>query len=111
MISKELFRQKAKNGIFSEEEISQVEHAIESMRDVKNIIVHRKKNKNGLSGLVKNFFDGYNAPGIWRVLLEAILILCIVVGIIILGYSGKLEPIIVSTLIATIIGFVFGKMR
>ena len=111
MITKEIFRQKAKEGAFSKEELEQIEHALESVRDVKNIIVHRKKNKEGLSSLVKNFFTGYNAPGIWRQLTESVVILCIVIGIIIFGYRGTLEPIIISTLLATIIGFVFGKMR
>ena len=111
MITKEIFRQKAKEGTFSEEEISQIEHAIESMKDVKNIIVQRRKGRGGFNGIIKNFFEGYNAPRIWNQVTESVLILCILIGIIIFGYSGKLEPIVVSTLIATIIGFVFGKLR
>ncbi len=111
MLTKEIFRDKAKTGAFSEEEISQVERALESLNNVKNIIVQRKKGKGGLSLLVKNFFTGYNAPGIWKQLTESLLLLCIVIGIIIFGYAGTLEPILVVTLLATIIGFIFGKMR
>ena len=111
MITKEIFREKAKEGIFSEEEISHIEHALESMKNVENNRMQNRKGNAGFSGILKDFFKGYNAPRIWNQITESALILCILIGIIIFGYAGKLEPIVVSTLIATIIGFVFGKMR
>ena len=105
MITKESFRQKAENSGFSKEEISQIEHALES------IISHKVKKSNSLSGLIKNFFEGYNAPGIWKLMMESVLIFFILVIISVLGYTGKFEPIIVSTIVAIILGFIFGKMR
>jgi lipopolysaccharide export LptBFGC system permease protein LptF len=71
----------------------------------------RKQGGNFLKTILKGFIDGYTAPNMWRLALEFILILFVVIGIIVLSYSGRIDATITSVLMAFILGFLFGKIK
>ncbi len=61
--------------------------------------------------LLKGYIDAYTTPNIFRAMLEACLILVVIVGVIILSYTGRIDAMTTSVLIAFILGFLFGKIK
>ena len=96
-------KDKILNGGVSEEELSKILNDLSS---------HPKKQGSSfLKTILKGFIDGYTTPQIWRLGLQIGLLFVIVVAIIILSYSGKIDSAMTSILMAFVIGFLFGKMK
>jgi hypothetical protein len=64
-----------------------------------------------LKTILKGFIEGYTAPNMWRMTLEAILLFSVIMGIILLSYAGHLNMMITSVLFAFVLGFLFGKIK
>ncbi|MBA2614100.1 MAG: hypothetical protein H0U95_19210 [Bacteroidetes bacterium] len=73
------------------------------------------KQSHSKSNLLKNIFKGYSEavtiPNLWKTTLESLLILVVIVGAIILSYSGKMDNTITAVLLAAVLGFLFGKLK
>lgn len=98
-------KQKIINGEMTDEELAKLlTHKPSSSHP-------RKENSGFMSTILKGFIDGYAQPHLWRLILETVLILSIVVGVVILSYAGKIDATITVVILAFIIGFIFGKMK
>jgi hypothetical protein len=71
---------------------------------------HKPKG-NFLKTILKGYIDAYTAPTIWRFTLQAILILLVVTGTVLLSYQGKIDSTITAVFLAFILGFLFGKFK
>ncbi len=71
----------------------------------------RKHNSGFLKTILKGFIEGYTAPNMYRATLEALLILLIITGVVILSYVGRIDAIVTSVLLAFVLGFLFGKFK
>ena len=96
-------KQKIADGLISDEELSK-------LLDNRSAPPHFKK-RNYLKNILDGFIEGYTTPNLWRSGLDAVLLLSIITGIVILCYAGKLEPDISMIFLASILGFLFGKMK
>lgn len=95
-------KQKILSGEMSDTEFSNL---------IKNGSHTRKPGGNFLKTILKGFIQGYTAPNMYRATLEALLILLVIVGIVILAYTGRIDSTISSVLIAFVLGFLFGKLK
>ena len=98
-------RQRILEGDLSDKELSVI------LNEPDNHTHARTKGGSFLKTILKGFIEVYTAPNMWRLTLEAILILIVVVGIIILSYAGRIEAMITSVLLAFVLGFLFGKIK
>jgi hypothetical protein len=64
-----------------------------------------------LKTIMKGFIDGYTAPNMLRMSLEAVLIFSVIAGTIFLSYAGQLNMMITAVLLAFVLGFLFGKIK
>lgn len=71
----------------------------------------RKQDGSFLKTILKGFIEGYTAPNMWRLTLEAILIFFVIVGIVFLSYAGRIDAMVTSVLLAFVLGFLFGKIK
>lgn len=73
---------------------------------------HSHKQKGSfLKTILKGFIDAYTAPNMWRVTLQAVLILLVIVETVLLTYWGKIDSNVTSVLLAFVLGFLFGKFK
>ncbi|MEI8136015.1 MAG: hypothetical protein WCH21_01690 [Bacteroidota bacterium] len=72
---------------------------------------HSRAKGNFLKSIIKGYTDAVTVPNMWKATLESLLILIIIIGAIILSYSGKMDNTITAVLLAAVLGFLFGKLR
>ena len=77
----------------------------------KNGEVPHKRKRNYLKNILDGFIDGYTTPNLWRSVLETILILFIIAGVVILCYVHIMDISVGGIFLASILGFLFGKMK
>ena len=97
------FKQKIKDNLISDEELE-------------NLLSGRQYNSSGKKGglvnnLIKGYIDGYTTPNLWKVVLEFFLILVIILSVVFLNYSGKIESPVSTVILSSVLGFVFGKIK
>jgi hypothetical protein len=98
-------KQKILKGEMTDEELS-------GLLNGKNNNAHsHRQGGSFLKTILKGFIEGYTAPNMWRLTLEAILILVVILGIVILSYTGRIDSIITSVLLSFVLGFLFGKIK
>jgi hypothetical protein len=61
--------------------------------------------------LLKGFIEGYTIPNLWKIALESLLILVILIGAITLSFAGKMDNTTTAVLLSAVLGFLFGKIR
>jgi hypothetical protein len=71
----------------------------------------RREKPTFLNTILKGFVDGYAEPHLWRLILEISLIFVVVLAVVLLAYSGKIDSTIAVVLLAFVLGFIFGKMK
>ena|ERR1043166_7627378 len=94
-------RQKITSGDMSDQELLDL---------LKGSHAHKQKG-SFLKTILKGFNDAYTAPAIWRLILQAVLILLVIVGTLMLAYWGKIDNAVASVIMAFLLGFLFGKFR
>lgn len=98
-------KQKILKGEMTDEEFS-------NLLDNKfNNLHSHKRSGSFLKTILKGFIEGYTAPNMWRLTLEFVLILLVVVGIVCLSYAGRIDAMVTSVLLAFVLGFLFGKIK
>lgn len=71
-----------------------------------------KKQSGGfMSTLLKGFVDNYTTPQIWRVVLNAILLLTVILAIVFLSYTEKIDAMVTTILLSFVLGYLFGKIK
>lgn len=92
-------KEKIINGLITEEELSK-------------LLTSKASHKGSfLKTLLKGVNEGYIIPSIQKTMFESFLILTIITGIIILSYHNKMDNTITAALLATVLGYLFGKIR
>ena len=72
---------------------------------------HVRSKGSFLRNILKGFIDGYTVPNMWKTFFESFLILVIIIGAIILSYTGKMDNMITAVLLSSVLGFLFGKIK
>lgn len=98
------FKQKIINGQMSEREL---QYLAESYTHGPT----PEKERSFLKDILKGFIDGYTAPNLWKTTMESILILVVIVSVVVLSYAGKIDTTVTSALLASVLGFLFGKIK
>jgi hypothetical protein len=70
-----------------------------------------KQGSSFMKSILRGFIEGYTAPNMWRLGLEFTLILIVVVGIVLLSFTGRIDAMLTSVLLAFVLGFLFGKIK
>ena len=96
-----LIKEKIISGQMSEKELS----------DLLNTHSKPQRKQSFLKTLINGYTEAYTVPNIYKTILEAILIFSVLIGAIVLSYAGKMENTITAVLFATVLGFLFGKIR
>ena len=96
-------KQKIANGLISDEELSKL------LAD-RPLYSHSKKN-SFLKNILSGFIEGYTTPNLWRSVFDTALLLSIIISIVVLCYTGKIESNIAIIFLAFILGFLFGKIK
>lgn len=71
----------------------------------------RRPGGNFLKTIIKGFVQGYAAPNMYRATLEAVLILIVIIGTMVLSYTERIDTVVTSVLLAFVLGFLFGKLK
>ncbi|HWY11307.1 MAG TPA: hypothetical protein VN026_08280 [Bacteroidia bacterium] len=95
-------KQKIKDGNLSDTELEAI---------IGNNNKHHRGKGNFLKSILKGYTDAVTVPNMWKATLESLLILIVIIGAIILSYSGKMDNTITAVLLAAVLGFLFGKLR
>ena len=98
-------KQKIIKGEMTDEELSTL------LGNKTNNVHHHKQSGNFLKTILEGFIDGYTAPNMWRLALEAFLVFFVTVGIVFLSYTGRVDTMGTSILLAFVLGFLFGKIK
>ena len=72
---------------------------------------HHKVKRNYLKNILDGFIEGYTTPNLWRSVLDTLLILFIIVGVVILCFVQIMDISVGGIFLASILGFLFGKMK
>ena len=73
-----------------------------------------KRHRNSGStfkNILNGFIQGYTVPSLWKLILESLLILVIVIGTIVLSYANKMNDTTTAVILASVLGFLFGKIK
>lgn len=97
-------KQKIINGQVSDEELSNL--LVNATNNT-----HSRRKGSFFKDILRGFSEVYTTPNIWRSTMESILILVIIVGIVILSYNGRIDATITSIFLASVLGFLFGKIK
>ncbi len=73
--------------------------------------VPHKKSGNFMKTILEGFIEGYTAPHMWRIILNAVLLFTMIIAILILSYSGKIDTMITSVLLSLILGYLLGRLN
>lgn len=96
-------KQKIADGLISDEELSKL---------LGNNVSHTHSKKgNYLKNILDGFIDGYTVPNLWRSAFDAVLIFSIIISIVVLCYTEKIESSIAMVFLASVLGFLFGKIK
>jgi hypothetical protein len=95
-------KQKISDGISDEE--------LQKFLSNVNSAPHKRK-RNYVKNLVDGFIEGYTVPSLWRSVIEAILLLFIIAGVILLCFVHIMDISVGGIFLASILGFLFGKMK
>ena len=72
---------------------------------------HPREQASFLKTILKGFLEGYTAPNMWRLTLEATLIFFALAAVVILSYAGRIDATVTSVLLVFVFGFLFGKIK
>ena len=97
-------KQKIMKGELTDDELS-------NLLNKPNNALIRKRGGSFMKNILKGFIEGYTAPNMWRLTLEAILIFLVVAGVVFLSYAGRIDTTITAVLLAFVLGFLFGKIK
>ncbi len=61
--------------------------------------------------IVKTLIKSYLLPRMWKLIIEAVLIISAITVIFILSYSGRINETVTAVLMAFSLGFLFGRIR
>lgn len=82
--------------------------------ELSKLITGKPSPKRG-GGFLKELFNGfsevYTEPQMLRIILNACLILVIILAIVFLSYSGKINMLVTTMLLSFVMGFLFGKIK
>jgi lipopolysaccharide export LptBFGC system permease protein LptF len=84
---------------------------LQDLLNVKLVSQPKKQGGGFLKTILKGFLEGYTAPNMWRMTLEAILILMVILGVVFLSYNGRIDGVVSSVILAFVLGFLFGKIK
>ena len=97
------FKQKIANGLISDEDLAKI---------LNNQGPHSHKGKgNYLKNILDGFSDAYTKPNLWRAVMDTVLIFCILTGVVVLCFAQIMDVSVGGFFLASILGFLFGKMK
>ena len=96
----ETLKEKLVSGNMTEEDAAEL---------LKNLA--KTKESRGFTGMLQQLLDAYFAPKMWKLALEAMLIVAAITVIFVLSYTGRIDATVTSVLIGFSLGFLFGRIR
>ena len=99
----QILKKKIVDGLISDEELSKLLG--------NNGSVPHKRKRNYLKNILDGFIEGYTTPNLWRSVFDMILVLFVITGIIILCFVKIMDITVGGIFLASILGFLFGKMK
>ncbi|MGV3632233.1 MAG: hypothetical protein ACO1O6_13575 [Bacteroidota bacterium] len=71
---------------------------------------HTRKS-NFVKTILEGIYRSYAFPTMLKRIMESLLILIVITGTVILSYNNKLDSTITAALLASVLGYLFGKIR
>ena len=72
---------------------------------------NHKQSGSFLKTVLQGVDESYTNPLKWRMILNASLLVIIIIAIVFLSYSGKIDTMVTTILLSFVLGYLFGKIK